>query len=214
MAPRHLGRSARRTTEQVARQRHHVGDRDRRPPDRRLRHPRARLRPGAERLRPPLHLLHHPLWPRQFTLGARRRGGRTDQAACRIGLRRGRADRRRSHLLGRRSAGHAATRRPRDADPETGARPCAAADLLDRFDRGRRRPDAGHRHRAAADAASAPVPPGRRRPDPEADEAAPFARRRHRLRRRRPPPAPRHHLRRRHHRRLPDRDRRPCSKTR
>ena len=37
--------------------------------------PRTRLRAGAERLRPPLHLLHHPLWPRQFALGAHGRGG-------------------------------------------------------------------------------------------------------------------------------------------
>ena len=43
----------------------------------------ARLRPGAERLRSPLHLLHHPLWPRQFPLGADGRGGRAGQAAGR-----------------------------------------------------------------------------------------------------------------------------------
>jgi threonylcarbamoyladenosine tRNA methylthiotransferase MtaB len=44
------------------------------------RRPRARLRAGAERLRPSLHLLHHPLWPRQFALGADGRGGRAGQA--------------------------------------------------------------------------------------------------------------------------------------
>ena len=47
------------------------------------RRPRARLRAGAERLRPSLHLLHHPLWPRQFALGADGRGGRAGQAARR-----------------------------------------------------------------------------------------------------------------------------------
>jgi threonylcarbamoyladenosine tRNA methylthiotransferase MtaB len=39
-----------------------------------------------------------------------------------------------------------------------GARPAAPAHLLDRFDRGGREPDAGHRHRAAPHAASASQP--------------------------------------------------------
>ena len=61
----------------------------------------------------------------------------------------------------------------------------AAAAVLDRFDRGRRRSDRRHRRRAAADAASASVAAGRRRHDPEAHEAPPFARRRDRVLRRR-----------------------------
>ena len=52
---------------------------------------------------------------------------------------------------------------------------------LDRLGRGRPAADRGDRRRAAADAAPAPVAAGRRRPDPEADEAPAPARRRHRL---------------------------------
>ena len=103
--------------------------------------------------------------------------------------------------------GDAAPGRSGAAHPAAGARPAAAADQLDRFDRGRRGADGGDRDRAAADAASAPVAAGRRRPDPEADEAPPPARRRDPVLRGGAPPAPRHGLRRRHHRRLPDRDR-------
>ena len=72
--------------------------------------PRARLRAGAERLRPSLHLLHHPLWPRQFALGADGRGGRAGQAARRQRLSRGGADRRRHDQLWRRPAGRADAR--------------------------------------------------------------------------------------------------------
>ena len=49
--------------------------------------PGPRLRPGAERLRPPLHVLHHPLWPRQFALGADGRGRRAGPQARRERLR-------------------------------------------------------------------------------------------------------------------------------
>ena len=71
-------------TEKAPRQRHHERARDRRATwSTRIDGPRARLRPGAERLRPSLHLLHHPLWPRQFALGADGRGGRAGQAAGR-----------------------------------------------------------------------------------------------------------------------------------
>ena len=71
-----------------------------------------------------------------------------------------------------------------------------------------------HRHRAAADAASASVAAGRRRHDPEAHEAPASARRFDPLLRGCAQAAARHRVRRRHHRRLPDRDRRRCSRTR
>ena len=45
--------------------------------------PAAGIRAGAERLRPSLHVLHHPLWPRQFALGADGRGGRSGPRAGR-----------------------------------------------------------------------------------------------------------------------------------
>ena len=88
-----------------------------------------------------------------------------------------------------------------------GARPAAPADFVDRLDRGRREPDAGHRDRAAADAASAPVAPAWRRPDPQADEAPPPARRRHCLLRGGAQAAPRHGLRADIIAGFPDRDR-------
>ena len=59
----------------------------------------ARLRAGAERLRSPLHLLHHPVRPRPVALGAGRRRGRAGPPPRRERLPRGRADRRRHHLL-------------------------------------------------------------------------------------------------------------------
>ena len=61
---------------------------------------------------------------------------------------------------------------------------------------------------AAPDAPPAPVAAGRRRPDPEADEAPALPRRRPAPDRRRAPGAPGHGLRRRPDRRLPHRDRR------
>ena len=73
--------------------------------------PAAGVRAGAERLRSPLHLLHHPLWPRQFALGADGRCGRAGPRAGRARPRRDRADRRRSHQLWRRFAGRAEARR-------------------------------------------------------------------------------------------------------
>ena len=71
--------------------------------------PAAGVRAGAERLRSPLHLLHHPLWPRQFALGADGRGGRSGPRAGRARSCRDRADRRRPHQLWRGSAGCAQT---------------------------------------------------------------------------------------------------------
>ena len=47
--------------------------------------PAASVRAGAERLRSPLHVLHHPLWPRQFALGADGRGGRAGAALAERG---------------------------------------------------------------------------------------------------------------------------------
>ena len=55
-------------------------------------------------------------------------------------------------------------------------RPPAVAALVDRLGRGRPPPRRGDRGRAAPDAAPAPVAAGRRRPDPEAHEAAAPAR--------------------------------------
>ena len=101
--------------------------------------PAAGVRAGAERLRSPLHLLHHPLWPRQFALGADGRGGRPGPRAGRARPCRDRADRRRSHQLRRRSAGRAEARRTDKADPAACAGAEAAADFVDRFDRGRSR---------------------------------------------------------------------------
>ena len=87
-------------------------------------------------------------------------------------LQRGGADRRRPDELGRRPRRRAAAGRPGRGDPAPGARPAAAPPLLDRLGRGRSAADRGDRRRAAADAAPAPVAAGRRRPDPQADEAA------------------------------------------
>jgi hypothetical protein len=157
--------------------RHPVGARDGRAPDRRLRHAEPRLCAGPERLRPSLHLLHHPLRPGAIRGPSRRGRGGPDRAAGGARLPRGRADRRRPDVLGRRPAGGA-----------------ALGDLVQRILRLvpglprlrisrsiRSRPtgaDGVHRDRAAADAASPPEPAGGRRPDPEADEAAAPARRR------------------------------------
>ena len=139
--------------------------------------PAAGVRAGAERLRPPLHLLHHPLWPRQFALGADGRGGRSGPRAGRARPCRDRADRRRPHELRRRPAGHAEARATDKADFAACAGTEAPADFVDRFHRGRSRSARRHRRRRAADAASASVAAVRRRHDPEADEAAAFARR-------------------------------------
>ncbi len=112
-----------------------------------------------------------PLRPRQFALGADGRGGRAGARAGRARLCRDRADRRRPHELRRRSAGRAEARAAGQADPAACAGAEAAADLVDRFDRGRSRPARRHRRRRAADAASASVAAVGRRHDPEADEA-------------------------------------------
>ena len=140
--------------------------------DRGVRRPRARLRAGAERLRPPLHVLHHPLRPRQFALGADGRGRRRRAAARRQRLLRGRAHRRRHHQLRRRPARRAEARHAGQADPQARAGAQAAAPVVDRLDRGRSATciDA-FAQRSPADAASASVAAGRRRPDPQAHEA-------------------------------------------
>src|SRR3546814_4134645 len=69
------------------------------------------------------------------------------------------------------------------------------------------RPEAPGRRGAAPHAAPAPLAAGRRRHDPEAHEAPPFARRGGGTLRRPAAAAPRYRVRRRPHRRLPDRDR-------
>ena len=107
--------------------------------------PAAGIRAGAERLRSPLHVLHHPLWPRQFALGADGRGGRSGPRAGRARPRRDRADRRRSHQLRRRSAGRAETGPADQADFAARAGIEAVADFIDRFDRGRSRSARRHR---------------------------------------------------------------------
>ena len=76
-----------------------------------LRGPRPRLPAGAERLRPSLHLLHHSLRPRQFAQRAHGRGDRRSPPPGRCRVPGTGADRRRSDLLWRRSAGHAQPRR-------------------------------------------------------------------------------------------------------
>lgn len=141
---------------------------------------RARLRRGAAGLRPSLHLLHHPLWPRPQPLGRHRRHRRPRAVAGGGRLPRGGADRRRPDGLWRRPAGPAQP--GADDAPAAGARagPAAAAPVLarpGRDGRGHLSPAGGG---AAADAAPASQPAGRRRHDPEAHEAPPFARRRHR----------------------------------
>ena len=137
-----------------------------------LRRPRARLRPGAAGLRPPLHLLHHPLRPRaQPQRAAPARWSRRSRALVEHGYREvvltgvditsyG------TDLPGQPSLGQLVRRLL------SGAGAAAAAAVLDRPGRDRRRPVAAGRRGAAADAAPAPVAAGRRRPDPEADEAA------------------------------------------
>ena len=170
------------------------------------RRPATGLRAGAERLRSPLHLLHHPVWPRQFALGADGRGGRAGPRAGRARPRRDRADRRRSDELWRRSAGRAKTRAVDQADPAACARTEALADFLDRFDRGRSRSARCDRRRRAADAASASVAAVRRRSDPEADEAAAFPATTRSILRRGAAAAAGHRARRRYHRGLSDRD--------
>ena len=91
-----------------------------------------------------------------------------------------------------------------------GAGTGAAAALLARPGRDRRRAVAALRRGAAADAASASVVAGRRRSDPEADEAPAFARRGDRGRPPRPGAASGSGARRRSDRRVPDRDRGQC----
>ena len=95
--------------------------------------PAAGVRAGAERLRSPLHLLHHPLWPRQFALGADGRGGRPGPRAGRARPRRDRADRGRPHQLRRRPAGRAETRPTDQTDFAACAGAEAAADFVDRL---------------------------------------------------------------------------------
>ena len=93
-------------------------------------------------------------------------------------LSRGRAHRRRHHELRVEPARRAAARHAGAADPAARAGARTAAHLVDRLGRGRRRPARCARRRAAPDAASASLAAAWRRPDPQAHEAAPFARRR------------------------------------
>ena len=126
--------------------RHHGGPRDGAASARRFQgRPAAGVRAGAERLRPPLHLLHHPLRPRQFALGADGRGGRSGPRAGRARPCRDRADRRRSHELWRRPAGHAEARATDKTDLAACAGTEAVADFIDRFHRGRSRSARRHR---------------------------------------------------------------------
>ncbi len=94
----------------AARQRHHERAGHSTADGQAYRRSRTRLHPGAERLRSPLYLLHHPLWPRQFPLGADGCGGRPGTQARRGRLQRDRAHRRRCDQLRRRSAGNADAR--------------------------------------------------------------------------------------------------------
>ena len=83
--------------------------------------PRACFRASAKRLRPPLHLLHHSVRSRQQSKRAARRNRRSgaDTRRCRVS--RDCAERRRHHVLRRRSSG---PRRPRpDGAPVAGRRP-------------------------------------------------------------------------------------------
>ena len=170
--------------------------------------PHPRLRAGAERLRPPLHVLHHSLRARQFALGADGRGGGAGAPARRA------AAIARSCSPASTSPATARSARRAEARRAGEGRSCAHVpelerlrlssidsveaddDLLDAF-----------ANDAAADAASASVAAGRRRPDPQAHEAPPPARRRHRVLPTGAAAAARHGVRRRHHRRLSDRDR-------
>ena len=129
-------------------------------------------------------------------------------------LSRGGAHRRRHHELRVEPARRAAARQAGAADPAARAGAPTPAHLVDRLGRGRRRPARCAGRGAAADAASASLAAAWRRPDPQAHEAAPFARRRHPLHRAGAAAAPRHRVRRRHHRGLPDRDRRRPSRAR
>ena len=130
-APGRLGRYAhglpahagfRRGGGKGSRQRYHERARNGAAPDRHFRRTRARGRAGAERLRSPLHLLRHPLWPRQFALGADGRGGGAGAQAHRARLSRSRAHRRRSHQLRLTASRRAETRHPGEADPQARAR--------------------------------------------------------------------------------------------
>ena len=159
--------------------RHHGGQRDGAASAGRLREgPAAGLRAGAERLRSSLHLLHHSR--SAAAIRARCRWARWSTQVARL------ADSGYAEIVltgvDLTSYGADLPGAPRlgplvKADPAAGAGAEAAAALVDRFDRGRSRPDRRDRRRGAADAASASVAAVRRRPDPEADEAAAFARR-------------------------------------
>ena len=120
---------------------------------------------------------------------------------------RDRADRRRHHRLRRRSARRDDARQAGAQGAQAGAGAAAPAALLDRLGRGRSAADRGDRRGGAADAASASVAAVRRRPDPEAHEAAARPRRLGRVLRGDAPRPARHRVRRRSHRRLPHRDR-------
>ena len=111
-------------------------------------------------------------------LGAGRRGRGAGPPPRGARLPRDRADRRRHHVIRRRSAGRADARRARAADPEARSRAGAAAPVVHRPGRGGRASDARHRRRGAPDAAPASVDAGRRRHDPQAHEAPPQPRRR------------------------------------
>ena len=178
--------------------------------DRRLRErPAARVRAGAERLRPSLHLLHHPLWPRQFALGADGRGGRSGAARW---SKRGHAE---IVLTGVDLTSYGADL---PGAPKLGMltkqilRACAgaeaAAHLLDRFDRGRRR-SAG----CASPTTTRLMPHLHLSLQSGDDMILKRMKRRHsrqrcdRVLRPGAAPAAGHRLRRRHHRRLSDRDR-------
>src|SRR5258708_769336 len=130
--------------------------------------------PGRPRA---LHLLHHPLWPRQQPLGTDRRDRPAGARPRRGGVSRDRPQRRRPHGVRRRSAGPAEPRRDGAPAAGAGARARAAAPLLARPGRDRRRIVAPAGRGDAADAASPSLAAGRRRPHPEAHEAAPQPRR-------------------------------------
>ena len=127
-------------------------------------------------------------------------------------LPRGRADRRRHHRLWRRPAGAA---EPSAGWCERSSATCRSSTGCG-FPRSTRSRSTttllvADRRGGTADAASPSLAPARRRHDPEAHEAPPFARRRGRFRVEGAAPAAGRRLRRRPHRRLPDRDARRCS---
>ena len=99
--------------------------------------PHARLRADPEWLRSSLHLLHHPVWARQFALGADGRDRRASAPAGRERLSRNRADRRRHHELWRDLPGAPKLGALVEAILAAGAGAQAAAALVDRFGRGR-----------------------------------------------------------------------------